>query len=237
MARCDVPFSRDGSESPATGSARHRHAHARPWGALELTVIEALREARPDVVLVAGDTVTASGDAAAVRGFLAELNAPFGVWFVPGNWEHWVLPGDPTRYLPAGVRALTNAAAPVRSDVWLVGIDDDIAGLPNSAVAFADVPAGVATIAFSHSPSIFDRASKSAGLVLAGHTHGGQVRAPLLGALWLPPGSGDYEMGWYERDSSRLFVSRGLGTSILPLRFLCRPELAIIDVVPRSLPR
>ncbi len=53
-----------------------------------------------------------------------------------------------------------------------------------------------------------------------------------MGALWLPPGSGSYEAGWYERNGSKLYVSRGLGNSILDVRFLCRPELAILTLEP-----
>jgi len=67
-------------------------------------------------------------------------------------------------------------------------------------------------------------------LVLAGHTHGGQVRLPGIGAPWLPFDSAGLDAGWFERRGTRLYVSRGIGTSILPIRFLCRPELAVFEI-------
>jgi len=67
-------------------------------------------------------------------------------------------------------------------------------------------------------------------LVLAGHTHGGQLRLPFIGALKTPPGSGKYECGSYQKGSIRMWVNRGIGASILPLRFRCRPEVTIIQI-------
>ncbi len=67
-------------------------------------------------------------------------------------------------------------------------------------------------------------------LAFAGHTHGGQVRLPLVGPLWLPPGSGRFVEGWYEEAGTKMYVSRGVGTSVLPVRLLCAPEIAIFDL-------
>jgi uncharacterized protein len=68
--------------------------------------------------------------------------------------------------------------------------------------------------------------------VLAGHTHGGQVRLPLVPVFWLPHGSGRFLEGWYTERGSKMYVSRGIGTSILPIRFRCPPELSIITLSP-----
>ena len=81
---------------------------------------------------------------------------------------------------------------------------------------------------FSH-----DRIAGKCDLALAGHTHGGQVRLPWLPPLWLPRGSGRFVEGWYEREGSQMYVCRGIGMSILPIRFFCRPELAVITVGER----
>jgi uncharacterized protein len=150
------------------------------------------------------------------------------VFYVPGNWEHWVsqrsleLNNAPT---------LINSAVRVRDDVWIVGIDDAFAGIPNLTKALEGVDGTV--IALFHSPAFFDAASSKIDLALAGHTHGGQVRVPFVGALWLPQQSGEYVAGWYQRDRAKMFVSRGIGTSMLPIRFNCRPELALIRVSSR----
>ena len=76
----------------------------------------------------------------------------------------------------------------------------------------------------------FDTVAGRVPLVLAGHTHGGQVRLPLIPTLWLPRGSGHFLAGWYAERGSRMYVSRGIGTSVLPIRFRCPPELSIITV-------
>jgi len=86
-------------------------------------------------------------------------------------------------------------------------------------------------ILLSHSPEIFFKADLARfDLVLAGHTHGGQVRLPWFGALWLPEGSEEYESGWFRGRTARMFVTRGVGTNILPIRFLARPEIALITL-------
>jgi hypothetical protein len=92
----------------------------------------------------------------------------------------------------------------------------------------------VVRLALFHSPDLFDAVAPKVDLALAGHTHGGQVSLPLLGPPWLPPGSGAYVDGWYQRGAARMHVSRGVGTSILPVRFLCRPEVAVVELIPSA---
>jgi hypothetical protein len=67
-------------------------------------------------------------------------------------------------------------------------------------------------------------------LILAGHSHGGQVRLPFIGATLLPFWVDGYVRGWYDTPAGPLYVNVGLGTAALPLRFLCRPEIAVFDV-------
>jgi predicted MPP superfamily phosphohydrolase len=125
-----------------------------------------------------------------------------------------------------------NEAREVRPGLWLAGLDDDLSGAPDVAAAEREVPVGGFVLGLFHSPASFGRVAGRWPLALAGHTHGGQVRVPLLPPLWLPGGSGDYVAGWYEEAGSRLFVSRGVGTSIAPLRFFCRPEVALVTLRP-----
>ncbi len=111
-----------------------------------------------------------------------------------------------------------------------MGMDDALSGEPDPDL-LSRLPKGVPSVVLSHVPTLFpDLAAKGADLVLSGHTHGGQIRAPIKGALWMPMGSGHYDCGWFEEGASKLFVSRGIGTSVAPLRFLCRPEAAVIEV-------
>ena len=112
----------------------------------------------------------------------------------------------------------------------MVGLDDAATGSPDLEIALRGVPPDAFVIALFHSPVYFDQLAARCPLALAGHTHGGQVRIPLVPAFWLPRGSGRYLAGWYRRDAAEMYVSRGIGTSVLPMRFLCRPELAFITV-------
>jgi predicted MPP superfamily phosphohydrolase len=205
--------------------------HTNGVGFRERHLLALLEAEQPDLIVVTGDTVTRGGDPEATRGLLARLHAPLGVWVVRGNWENWRrYRNERAFYASVGVNFLLNEARPVREGVWLVGLDDPASGSPNLKAALRGVPADVFTIAVFHAPAYFHQVAGRCPLALAGHTHGGQVRIPFLPPLWLPPGSGRFLEGWYEEDRSRMYVSRGIGTSILPVRFLCRPELAIITV-------
>src|SRR2546429_3540761 len=162
---------------------------------------------------------------------LKHLHAPLGVWLVRGNWEHWWPLSDERKfYESVGVNFLLNAGRPVRDNIWILGFDDAVVGSPSLEAALAGVPPGAFKIALFHSPAYFERIASRCNLAFAGHTHGGQVRLPFLRPLWLPPGCGGFLEGWYEQEGSRMYVSRGIGTSSLNVRFLCRPELALFTV-------
>jgi predicted MPP superfamily phosphohydrolase len=207
--------------------------HTHGLGRRERKMLAALEAEKPDLIVITGDTISGSGTYEMCREVLAQLHAPLGVWLVRGNWENWrPLKRERAFYDSAGVHFLLNAGRPVRADVWLVGLDDPWTGAARPGAALAAAPPGSYVIALFHSPFYFDYLAGRCNLALAGHTHGGQVWLPGLVGLWLPGGCGRYLAGWYEDSGSRMYVSRGLGTSNLPVRFLCRPELAIITVGP-----
>jgi predicted MPP superfamily phosphohydrolase len=207
--------------------------HTGGFGIREKRLLAALDRERPDLIAITGDTID-NGDLEAARPVLAAMHAPLGVFAVAGNWEHWrPVSGDQaTLYAAAGARFLRNESVRVRDDLYVIGLDDELSGAPNLRGALHGVPDGAMRLTLFHSPTGFTEAAPHTHLALAGHTHGGQVRVPFLGALWRPPGSGDYDRGFYRRDQASMYVSQGLGTSILRVRFGCRPELAIIDVTP-----
>ena len=214
--------------------------HTFGLGRRERGMLSILDAERPDAILITGDSVI-DGDLsgpplgladdpsyAHAAEVLRRLRAPLGVWSVRGNWEvarH--VPNERAFFESNGVRFLSNEAAELRPGVWIAGLDD---GSPDPASASRQVPPGAFVIGLFHSPSNFDAIAGKWPLALAGHTHGGQVRLPLLPPFWLPEGSGRYVAGWYESRGSRLYVSRGIGTAMLPIRFLCRPELALMTV-------
>mgnify|MGYP001461185199 CR=1 FL=1 len=186
---------------------------------------------RPDLILLAGDLTSLEGNDGIYADVLGRLAAPRGVWMVPGNWDYW-LPMADMRSLceRAGVRLLTNAAAEIAPGVWLAGLDDAVAGTPDPDGALRGVPAGAWVMAIVHCPVGFDEIAGRCAVAFAGHTHGGQVRLPGLPPLWMPAGCGRYVAGWYERNGSRLYVSRGIAAKGLPVRLFCRPEIALFTL-------
>jgi predicted MPP superfamily phosphohydrolase len=188
---------------------------------------------QPDIIVITGDSVTHSYHYDAMRPLLSLLRAPLGVWLVRGNAENeHPLHNEHTFYSQLGIHFLLNEARPIVQDVWRVGLDDSASGRPDLDAALSFVPSGSYVIAAFHSPAFFDQIAGRVQLVLAGHTRGGQVRLPRMPVFWLPRGSGRYLEGWYAESGSRMYVSRDIGTSILPIRFLCPPELSIVNLAP-----
>ena len=214
--------------------------HIVGMGRRERRLLEILDQEKPDVIVMTGDSIGQwvgayghSGDYSKAKKLYQYLHAPLGVWFVRGNWENAKpVPNEQAFYQSAGVHLLVNSGAALRPDVWIAGLDDPRSGIPNVASALAGAPANAYTILLFHSPAYFGHVEGRVKLCLTGHTHGGQVRLPFVQPFWLPGGSWPYVEGWYEGKGSKMYVSRGLGTSILPIRFLCRPEVSFVTIHP-----
>lgn len=207
--------------------------HTSHLGFRERRLLKLLDKEQPDVVVITGDTISGRKSCINTAALLKKLHAPLGVWLVRGNWENSYPCRQERRFYDSvGVHLLLNESTEIRSGIWLVGLDDPASGWPRLSNALANVPADDYRIALFHSPDYFARSAGRYDLALAGHSHGGQVRIPFFKPFWLPPGVGPYVGGWFEQDGSRLYVSRGIGTTFLPIRFFCRPELAIITVEP-----
>lgn len=189
-----------------------------------------------DLVLLTGDVLTTGWTEAAARQLLSALPAArLGRFAVHGNWEHWA--GAVNGLWPAllaehGVELLQNrtrAAGPV--DV--LGTDDHLAGTLDLAAALRGRRGGHPVIAMTHSPAAAPTVARcGVSLILAGHSHSGQVRLPGLGALWVPMGTGRYVGGWYHVGDTPLFVGSGVGWSIAPVRLGCPPELVELRLLP-----
>jgi uncharacterized protein len=207
--------------------------HTYGLGQRERKMLEVLEAEQPDLIVITGDSINVSANYPGLRDVLAQMHAPLGVWVVRGNHEDWwPVENEQEFYESAGTKLLLNSSRQVCEGVWLVGFDDLYGGTPDADKAFAGVPESAYKIALFHSPPFFEVAAGRCDLALAGHTHGGQVRLPVVGPLWLPPFSGKFVAGWFERQETRMYVSRGVGTSIIDVRFLSRPEIAIITIGP-----
>jgi predicted MPP superfamily phosphohydrolase len=210
--------------------------HLRATGPEVDAACRAVSCTRPDLVVLTGDVLTRGWTREAADRFLAALPpAPLGRFAVMGNWEAWGgAPVDTYRHVlqPHGVRLLVDEAVDLGT-LQLVGTDDALSGRPDLDRALRGVEHGRPTLVLAHSPGIFPRLAAVPGrVVLSGHTHGGQVRLPGVGALFLPRGSGAFPWGWFEDRGSWLFVCRGLGWSVAPLRWRSPPELAVIQLTP-----
>jgi hypothetical protein len=216
--------------------------HIRDYGLRERRVRALLSEEKPGVIVLTGDFSLEGSDPAAIRRVLQEIasvNPPFGAWAVLGDHDHWNPPvagREAVRRLfnEAGLALLTNEGGRLGKGLdtlSLIGVDDSLSGFADLTASLRGFQRTPFAILLTHSPHMFFRADLARfDLVLAGHTHGGQVRLPGVGALWLPSGSEPYEAGWYDGEHARMFVTRGVGTDILPFRFLCRPEIALITL-------
>ena len=196
-------------------------------------------DARPDLVALTGDF--AADDAPGFRdvlGALECLRAPHGVYAVPGNHDYIVgierWHADVAR--APGVVDLTNGARVLDvggARLCVAGVDDYSKGRPTLA-ALPPPEARDFTLLLAHDPDQAERARREADavdLIVSGHTHGGQVRLPWIGALKNPAEHGDlYEEGLRRRPWTQVYTSRGVGTVHLPVRFLCRPEVAVLEL-------
>jgi len=206
--------------------------HSRGFGTRERQVLALLDQATPDLIVVTGDIVD-TGSLEPTRELFARMRAPLGIWVVRGNAERARPDGnDGAFWKSVHARLLDNEGVPVRDDIWLVGLDDPLTGHPDLNLALKGAPAASFKVALFHSPDHFTDVAGLFNLGLAGHTHGGQVRLPGVSSLWLVQPNSPYIAGWYTKNHSQLYVSRGIGTTVVPARFLSRPEIALIEIRP-----
>ena len=200
-------------------------------------VVSRVNAIQPDLVLLVGDFVSVDAGLEDLAPF-GELKSRYGSYAVLGNWDYRVGAVDVRKRVESyGVEVLTNESVVVGEEgreIHLVGLDDFIYGEPDWDTALADVPTEATTIVLGHEPD-FVRAAEVNGidLVISGHTHGGQIRLPLLGALPpLPIGlPQDFDRGLFAFGQTKLFITPGVGESGSRARFLQPPEISILDIV------
>lgn len=197
---------------------------------------------KPDLILLAGDFVgdrslrTRDYSDAEISAALRHFRAPLGTWAVLGNHDHW-------RDGPAMRRALRAVGIPVLDNRAVRIGPLTLAGAGDTHTENENIPALVRSVArlpgptllFAHSPDIVPRLPPRFGLVLAGHTHCGQIVLPLIGAITSASNYGDrYRCGVVREPGRITVIGAGLGTSVLPLRYGALPDWWLVTLGPRS---
>ena len=201
-------------------------------------LIARANELKPDIILLGGDFFGHGllnwrvPEADKIADTLSRLRAEAGVYAVLGNWD-WTFGGR--HFYDAlnarGVMVLENSSLEIKirgQPLHLIGLADERTRVPSAARAFRDVPAMAAKLLLMHDPASFREVPDVGAFAMAGDTHGGQIRLPWFGALWTPS---EAPRGWtygtVKHNNQLMYVSSGIGTSLLPIRFLAPPEMVM----------
>ncbi|QGQ98532.1 metallophosphoesterase [Paenibacillus psychroresistens] len=206
---------------------------------LEKLVAE-IMELKPDLICFTGDLFdTHDGDPNdSIIPLLAKLNAPLGKFAALGNHDHAKGKSRIVDILTrSGLRVLDNEQSILEKQgerIRIVGVDDMFMGKPNLNKALQEEFAPSFTLLLSHAPDYADQASHfPIDLQISGHSHGGQVRLPFIGAITTPKFGRKYIQGLHKVKDSQLLVytNRGIGTTNLPVRLFCRPEITVFTLL------
>jgi predicted MPP superfamily phosphohydrolase len=208
-------------------------------------IVQHINALRPELVVLLGDYIsghtsidlrTENERKEAIDGIaaFAALDARYGAIAAIGNHDVWFDRAAVTRALrDAGLAVLWNRNKVIhRSDgeVVIAGIADAMTGQPDFEAALDGAPEDADTIVISHSPDPFVQFPAGPALMIAAHTHCGQVTIPFVGRPMLPIHHEEFACGRVDRGAQTLYVTAGLGTSILPVRFGNPPEITLITI-------
>ena len=214
----------------------------RSWCVSEWYIAEVVRMAnrlRPDVIALTGDFVTRRSDyAISCAALLKDLRAPLGMYGTLGNHDHTcdyhTGANAVTEIIStANVQMLTNRSVRLDNGLRIVGIDDQWVGNPDVRAAWRGVAPTEPVIALTHNPELFRFIPQLPFVMLAGHTHGGQINIPPL-LDKVVGGKFHYLKGWFtgKQGVNRMYVSRGLGVVNIPFRFNAPPEMTLFYLEP-----
>jgi uncharacterized protein len=209
---------------------------------------------KPDLIVLTGDFITAPDTEVQVpvthpvftetvecAEVLSGLSATEGVLGCLGNHDQAVSSNYVREVFGSfRIKLLLNENVPIERSgkkLWIAGVDDGVVGKPDFPRTVQGIPRDEPSILLAHDPDLADEAAKyPLAAQLSGHSHGGQVRLPLLGSLYLPPLAEKYPYGYYRIRNMHLYTNRGIGTVVLPYRFNSPPELtvAMLKSVPRN---
>jgi uncharacterized protein len=207
-------------------------------GFREASLVRTVNALEPDLLLITGDFINdREGKASAVE-VVRQFTSKVGKYGVPGNNDNYrYKPGEMRKLFPtAGMTILVNEnrriPLPNGQILNLAGVNDPVTGQARIEAALAGIPDGEPVVMLAHSPEFLPvAAGRSVDLLLVGHTHGGQIGWPWLVRLFRVVDDVDAIEGLHLAGQTAMYVNRGIGTTTLPFRFLCRPEVTLFEFV------
>lgn len=204
------------------------------------SIAKSINSKKPDLLFITGDSLDKRENTKALNEFLELIDHSTQKYAITGNWEYWGnvnLDELKNVYEANNCELLINENRTVsirNRKVSIIGVDDLVGGNADYKKSISGLIRSKTNIVLSHCPIYRDTISKqkddlNIDLVLSGHTHGGQIT--LFGyAPFKPQGSGKYLKGWYKDVEPKMYISKGIGTSILPFRFGARAEMVEMDI-------
>lgn len=216
------------------------HAGGRGWSAELMARAATLAAAQQaDLIVLTGDFFETTPAIGACPELFGALRAPDGILAVLGNHDYHHEAVRVHRIVDAlqdvGVRVLRNESYRVRrgtQELWIVGVDDGYSGHDDLPSAMSGVPSAVRPVMLTHYPDFtWNLPPRRFAVVLCGHTHGAQVRLPLVGLYARRRiANTRFSHGLYDVNHNPVFVTTGIGTSGRPIRILSRPEVVVVQL-------
>ncbi|MGI8811567.1 MAG: metallophosphoesterase [Pyrinomonadaceae bacterium] len=212
--------------------------HHSPFTGLEhiARTIKVANRIKPDMFVLTGDYVSHDRKyIAPVARLLGELTAEFGTYACLGNHDHWTDADLVTSsFRTVGINMLVNQGFRFEANdasFWLAGVDDHMVGKTDIAAALHGSYPDEMKLLLAHNPLIFRQAVRNGvDLTLSGHTHGGQIRVRDAEKRILPRRK--LSSGLHKRSESQIYITRGIGTVVLPVRYQCPPEISLLELRP-----
>lgn len=208
--------------------------HSKLFGDKQKRLLKLIKSLSYDIVVFTGDFDNKYGPDILPGLQLIEGLRGKPIYFVPGNHDWWTGYQFKEDIIKMGVTILENTSVKYRKNgehIWIMGVDDPYSGRARLDLSVEAVQDTKPKILLAHAPEIYPEAvENNIDVVLVGHTHGGQIRLPLMGAI-VVPGQGlfpKYDYGVFSEKNTQMIINGGLGESVLPVRFNIRPEVVLV---------
>ncbi len=201
-------------------------------------VVKKANSVMPDIIVCTGDYVQAGNSTKEIDivwPILLKLKAKHGVYTILGNHDHWADTEKSLQWLQRSGQSVRHSCKPIykgKQRILIGGAGDYWEDDLNIDLCFSSSDEGDCRILLAHNPDSIDTKFQTPlSLILSGHTHGGQVSIPFYGPPVLPVSNKRYSSGLIETEKGNLFISKGIGWAICPVRFNCCPEIAVHELI------